>query len=204
MLPSRSQAYRCVYPIFNADILLSVPDLKGRRDGARLIANLAPNRILDVGLAAVPEGNRVLTDLTVEENLRAAGALMHGAKDAALADTYACLPELAERRNQLAGTLSGVQQQMVALSYALMCRPKYLLIDEMSFGLAPMILQRLTGFVEDLKRDGLGIVLIEQFTDLALKVGDDAVVPRSGIARFAGKASELKDDPSKLDRAYFG
>ncbi|MGG7565209.1 ABC transporter ATP-binding protein [Rhodovulum sp. DZ06] len=163
-----------------------------------------PDAIRAAGVAAVPEGHRVLTELSVDDNLRAAGSLLADDLSGRLADTYAVFPELAERKGQKAGGLSGGQQQMVALGHAMMCRPKYLLIDEMSLGLAPLIVKRLMGFVADLKASGVGILLIEQFTDLALGASENAMVLRSGRPRFSGPASALIEDKALLDEAYFG
>lgn len=163
-----------------------------------------PEAIRRAGIAAIPEGHRVLTQLSVEDNLRVAGTLLPVGLTDRLEETWAIFPELAERKGQLAGTLSGGQQQMVALAHALMCRPRYLLIDEMSLGLAPLIVKRLLGVVATLKERGVGILLIEQFTDLALGIAENAVVLRSGQMRYAGPASRLIEDPSALHQAYFG
>lgn len=172
-------------------------------DGKPLAAR-SPEAIRRAGIAAVPEGHRVLTDLSIDDNLRAAGSLIKGGLEARLDDTYAIFPELAERKPQLAGTLSGGQQQMVALAHALMCRPRYLLIDEMSLGLAPLIVKRLLGVVTDLKARGTGILLIEQFTDLALGVAESAIVLRGGKMRYNGPAEVLAKDAKRLHEAYFG
>ena len=172
-------------------------------DGQRL-NGAGPDTIRRAGVAAVPEGHRVLTNLSIDDNLRAAGGAMPGQLRENLDRTYAIFPELAERKGQAAGTLSGGQQQMVALGHALMCRPKYLLIDEMSLGLAPLIVRRLLGVVSTLKSEGVGILLIEQFTDLALGIAETAVVLRTGRMRFGGSAQELREDPEKLHAAYFG
>lgn len=172
-------------------------------DGADLTGK-DPATIRRAGLAAVPEGHRVLTRLSVDDNLRAAGSVLPEGLEATLADTYALFPELAERKGQLAGTMSGGQQQMLALGHAMMARPKYLLIDEMSLGLAPLVVKRLMGFVEGLKARGTGVLLIEQFTDLALGVSENAIVLRGGKPRYAGPAATLREDPAQLDAAYFG
>lgn len=164
----------------------------------------SPELVRRAGIAAVPEGHRVLTALSVDDNLRAAGTLLGAKAKLRLAEVYAIFPELAERKAQIAGTLSGGQQQMLALGHALMCAPRYLLIDEMSLGLAPLIVKRLIGVVTTLKSQGVGILLIEQFTDLALSIAETAVVLRSGKMRYAGPARALVDDKALLQTAYFG
>jgi len=168
------------------------------------ITGKSPDIVRVAGVAAVPEGHKVLTQLTVDENLRAAGSLRWSDLEANLLKTYKRFPELAARKSQLAGTLSGGQQQMVALAHALMSAPKYLIIDEMSLGLAPLIVKRLFGVVRELQNQGVGIVLIEQFTDLALSVADQAIVLRGGQSQYIGSASALLSDPNLLDEAYFG
>ena len=163
-----------------------------------------PETIRRLGIAAVPEGHRVLTTLSVHDNLRAAGSLLGPKAREQLTKVYAIFPELAERQPQLAGTLSGGQQQMLALGHALMSAPRYLLIDEMSLGLAPLIVKRLLGVVTALKSQGVGILLIEQFTDLALSIAESAVVLRGGKMRYAGAAAHLLADKTLLQNAYFG
>lgn len=163
-----------------------------------------PETIRRAGIAAVPEGHRVLTTLSVDDNLRAAGSLLGTKARAQLARVYEIFPELAERKTQIAGTMSGGQQQMLALGHALMCAPRYLLIDEMSLGLAPLVVKRLLSVVTDLKAQGVGILLIEQFTDLALSIADTAVILRSGKMRHCGPAAALIADKALLQKAYFG
>jgi branched-chain amino acid transport system ATP-binding protein len=171
-------------------------------DGAR-ISGAKPDRIRAAGVAAVPEGHQVLTQLTVDENLLVAGALLSPADAAAtLAEVYEIFPELAERRQQTAGTLSGGQQQMVAIGHALMARPRYILIDEMSLGLAPLIVKRLTQVVADLAAKGLGVLLVEQFVEVALSLASEVLVLRKGAVRLRSDPATLRADPSLLAKAY--
>lgn len=183
--------------------MLPIASGEMRLDGTSLTGK-GSDAIRAAGIAAVPEGHRVLTRLSVDDNLRAAGSLLADGLDETLADTYALFPELAERKGQLAGTMSGGQQQMLALGHALMCRPRFMLIDEMSLGLAPLVVKRLMGFVTGLKERGVGVLLIEQFTDMALSVSKQAVVLRGGVVRYSGAAQTLADDKTLLDEAYFG
>jgi branched-chain amino acid transport system ATP-binding protein len=167
------------------------------------ITGAKPDRIRAAGVAAVPEGHQVLTQLTVVENLAAAGSLLPLAEaETALAEVFAIFPELAERKQQRAGTLSGGQQQMVALGHALMARPKYILIDEMSLGLAPLIVKRLTLVVEALAAKGLGVLLVEQFVEVALALASEVVVLRKGGVRLSSDPATLRADPTLLTAAY--
>lgn len=188
------QALAGMMPIASGTVTLDAADLSGK----------SPALIRRAGIAAVPEGHRILTRLSVDDNLRAAGSILDTGLEATLEETYSLFPELAERKGQIAGTMSGGQQQMLALGHAMMCRPKYLLIDEMSLGLAPLVVKRLMGFVEGLKAQGTGVLLIEQFTELALGIAETAIVLRGGIPRYAGPAETLRNTPAALDAAYFG
>lgn len=164
----------------------------------------SPDDVRRAGIAAVPEGHRVLTRLTVDDNLRAAASVLEaGEVKEALAETYSLFPELAERKSQLAGTMSGGQQQMLAIGHALMSRPRYLLIDEMSLGLAPLIVKRLVAAITQLVEQGAGILLVEQFTEVALSIANSVTVMRTGSIRFSGDVQEVRDRPEILSEAYF-
>ena len=167
------------------------------------ITGAKPDRIRAAGVAAVPEGHQVLTQLTVAENLAVAGSLLSPSEaDAALAEVFSIFPELAERKQQLAGTLSGGQQQMVAIGHALMARPRFILIDEMSLGLAPLIVRRLTQVVAALAAKGIGVLLVEQFVEVALSLASEVVVLRKGVVRLSSDPAKLRADPSLLTAAY--
>ncbi|MGE4481960.1 ABC transporter ATP-binding protein [Acidocella sp.] len=181
-----------------------VPGFGGRiMLGGRNLLGSSPEAIRKAGVAAVPEGHQVLARMSVEDNLRAAGwhldkvALRRG-----LEDVFTTFPELAQRRAQAAGTMSGGQQQMVALGHALIAKPAFLLIDEMSLGLAPLIVKRLMGVVAMLRESGMGIMLIEQFTQVALALASEVHVLSRGKVQFSGTPAQIKADPEVLHRAY--
>ena len=145
----------------------------------------------------------MLTALTVEDNLMAAASqLSLSEAQSALVKVLAIFPELAERRRQVAGTMSGGQQQMLAIGHALMVRPSYVLIDEMSLGLAPLIVRRLVDVVKDLAASGTGILLVEQFVEIALELAAQVVVLRKGQVRLSAEPSELRANRSLLTEAY--
>jgi branched-chain amino acid transport system ATP-binding protein len=171
-------------------------------DGRPMIG-AAPERLRAAGLAAVPEGHRVLAGMSVHDNLLAAG-FGHRPTVAAEAveEVYAIFPELAERKVQKAGSMSGGQQQMLALGQALVARPKFILADEMSLGLSPLIVKRLMGVVVRLSEQGTGILLIEQFTHIALKIAHHANVMSRGRLTFTGTPQRLVDEPEILHLAY--
>lgn len=157
------------------------------------------------GVAAVPEGHQVLGGLSVIDNLRAAGPALTQKERAKEVDkAFKIFPELFALKDQAAGSLSGGQQQMVAIAQALVSRPRFLLIDEMSLGLAPVIIDRLVNVIRDLRAQGIGILLIEQFTQLALDVADRCYVLSQGAVKFSGAPSELKLNQSILEHAYLG
>jgi len=156
------------------------------------------------GIATVPEGHQVLRELTVRENLRVAGGAM---KRRELADAtervLELFPELEERLAQSAGDLSGGQQQMVAIAQALIVPPRILVIDELSFGLAPTIVMRLVPVIRRIAAQGVGVLLIEQFTHLALALADHVYIMSRGKLSYDGDAARLQAQPEILHRAYF-
>lgn len=171
--------------------------------GATELTGLRPEAIRALGVAAVPEGHRVLTTRSVDDNLTAAGS-MHTRKALGQArqEAYDIFPELQPLRDKPAGTMSGGQQQMLAFAQAIMCQPKFLLADEMSLGLAPIVVNRLMGVLANLKERGVGILLIEQFTHLALGVADHVHVVKQGRCVFDGQPDALASNPGILHDAY--
>ena len=168
-------------------------DLAGRR----------PERIRRAGVAIVPEGRRLLPDLTVEDNLRvAAYALSREQAQAGRTRVLELFPQLGHRLTAPARTLSGGEQQMVVLAQALISRPRYLLIDELSLGLAPVVVSRLIPVIRTVADSGTGVLLIEQFAAVALGLASHAYIMEGGRIRFSGPASELRDHPGLLRSAY--
>lgn len=167
------------------------------------LARQRPDRIRAAGISAVPEGHKILTDLTVEENLRAAGSsLTISELKQAISEALAIFPELEPKLNQLGGTLSGGQQQMLALAQALVGKPKFLLADELSLGLAPLIVNRLMEVIVKIAKSGVGILLIEQYTTIALKIADWVYVLDRGSIRFSGPPADVKANQKILHDAY--
>jgi branched-chain amino acid transport system ATP-binding protein len=167
------------------------------------INGLRPEHVRRLGVVAVPEGHRVLTDLTVEENLRVAGtALDRRELDGAVQRALETFPELKARLAARAGTLSGGQQQMLVLAQAIVSRPRYILADELSFGLAPVVVARLVPVLEAFAAGGIGVLLIEQFTHIALRISHHAYVMERGRIRFSGAPEALRQNPDILHSAY--
>jgi branched-chain amino acid transport system ATP-binding protein len=146
-----------------------------------------------LGVALVPEGRQLFSDLTVDENLTVGGYARPAGRDAAKRDrVFGTFPRLQERRSQLAGSLSGGEQQMLAIGRALMAEPRLLLVDELSLGLMPKMVDLCLDALLALKRDGLTIVLVEQNTARALDVADKVCVMSSGVQVYQGTAAEAK------------
>jgi branched-chain amino acid transport system ATP-binding protein len=176
------------------------------RFGGRDITRMAPEEIVRLGLAHVPEGGGVIGELTVEENLRL-GSLWRrdrGDRAAAFREVFDLFPRLEERRRLTASTLSGGERQMLSIGRALMGRPKMLLLDEPSLGLAPLLTKRLMGLISDLRsRTGLTVLLVEQNARSALSIADRGVVLHVGRLVAADESSRLAAD-DQLRHAYLG
>ncbi len=168
------------------------------------ITGLSPDRIVSKGITLVPEGRRVFADLTVLENLKIGAYLRN---DGEINDdinwVYDLFPRLKERNWQAAGTLSGGEQQMLAVGRALMSRPKMIMMDEPSLGLAPVIVKGIFDIIKEINNQGVTVLLIEQNANMALKIADDAYVLETGRITMSGKGKELlKNDDIK--KAYLG
>ncbi len=167
------------------------------------LTKLRPEKIRGAGVAIVPEGRRLLSDLTVEENLRVATYSL-GREEAKTGIQYATelFPHLETRWKAVARTLSGGEQQMVVLAQALVSRPKFVLVDELSLGLAPVVVQRLIPALQEAASQGVGVLLIEQFVHVALGLAERAYVIEGGRIVYEGTAAELKEHPERLHSAY--
>jgi branched-chain amino acid transport system ATP-binding protein len=175
-----------------------------RYQGQSLVG-VVPHRISQQGLALVPEGRGVFPGLTIEENL-AMGAYCRNDKAGIASDmeiAYQRFPRLKERAKQTAGTLSGGEQQMLAISRALLSRPKLLLLDEPSMGLSPIMVQKIFAVVREVAASGVTILLVEQNAKLALQVSNRAYVMDGGVISFEGDSRSLLTDP-RVREAYLG
>lgn len=171
----------------------------------RNITRYGAYKVVQFGIAHSPEGRRVLARQTVLNNLEL-GAYTQSNSAGVKADInrqFEIFPRLAERRHQLAGTLSGGEQQMLAIARALMSRPKLLLLDEPSLGLAPVIVREIFSIIQNLRSSGVTILLVEQNANLALQIADRGYVLEAGCVTLAGKASHLLND-EQVRKAYLG
>ena len=173
-------------------------------DGKELLG-MSINKILELGIAQVPEGRRVFTNLSVLENLKI-GAYLRRDKAGIQKDiewVYELFPRLKERSWQMAGTLSGGEQQMLAVGRALMSRPKLMMMDEPSLGLAPLVVKGIFEIIREINRQGVTVLLIEQNANMALKTADLAYVLETGEITLHGTGSELLTNEA-VKRAYLG
>ena len=173
------------------------------RMGDADLARRRPELIRSTGVAVVPEGRRLLPELTVQDNLRVATYSL-GRDEAKGGIEYALelFPELHKRWDAVARSLSGGEQQMVVLAQAIVSRPKILLVDELSLGLAPVVVKRLVPTLERVAEGGAGVLLIEQFAHVALGLAKSAYILEGGRIRYHGTAKELKERPELLHSAY--
>jgi branched-chain amino acid transport system ATP-binding protein len=194
-----------------AAIMGALPANGGARGEIRFdgldCGSLPIERLVARGMTLVPEKRELFGEMSVEDNL-VLGAFQryrHGSRDhgKTMAEVYALFPRLQERRGQLAGTLSGGERQMLAIGRALMARPKLLMLDEPSLGLAPLIVREIFHIIEELKRRGASILLVEQNARAALQVADFAYVLETGEIALEGPARELASDPRVID-SYLG
>jgi branched-chain amino acid transport system ATP-binding protein len=184
-------------PLMAGDVCLDGKSLK----------RTPPDEIARGGIVHVPQGRGIFPNLKVDETLRLACAMARIRRpeaDARVADMYAIFERLYERRTQLAGTLSGGEQQMLAIARGLIMKPRLLMIDEMSQGLAPTIVQGLFGIVRSLPEQGVSVLIVEQFVTHALAVASRAYVLEKGEVAFNGKAADLARDEAFVKGSYLG
>ena len=182
-------------PAASGSVLLDGKDLQ----------KVPANTIIGLGMAHVPEGRHVFARMTVEENLRMGAYILRDQKRIAenLEMVYGHFPRLKERRRQLAGTLSGGEQQMLATGRALMTNPKIVLMDEPSMGLSPLLVKEIFSIIQELHKSGITILLVEQNAKMALAVSDRAYVLETGTISMEGPAAELAAD-DRVRKAYLG
>ena len=168
------------------------------------IAHKAPHLIVKDGLALVPEGRRVFAQMTVEENLEmGAFTRVNSTVEPGLEKVYELFPRLKERRRQVAGTLSGGEQQMLAMGRALMSAPKLMMLDEPSMGLAPILVEQVFDIIQSLHKAGTTILLVEQNAQMALSIADRAYVLENGKVSLSGTGEELAKS-EQVQKAYLG
>jgi branched-chain amino acid transport system ATP-binding protein len=173
--------------------------------GKQNLRGIPPEQIVSLGMAHVPEGRGIFGNLTVQENLQLGAWIRHDAKGIAadLERMLSALPRLRERLTQPAGTLSGGEQQMLAVARALMSRPRTLLLDEPSMGLAPKLVKEIYNVVREINQTGVTILLVEQNANIALRLAHRAAVLETGVITLAGDSAALLADP-RVREAYLG
>ena len=167
------------------------------------ITHAEAHKLVSKGLAHVPEGRRLFLHMTVLENLEMGAYTQPGYVKEGIADVFERFPRLKHRKNQIAGTLSGGEQQMLAMGRALMSKPKLLMLDEPSMGLAPILVQQIFDIIKELHDAGTTILLVEQNAEMALKIADRAYVLESGRITLSGTGAELAQSDS-VKKAYLG
>ena len=172
--------------------------------GGKDLKGVAPHKIVEHGLAQCPEGRRIFLQMTVEDNLEMGAYTQPGSSvEEGIADVYRRFPRLQERHSQIAGTLSGGEQQMLAMGRALMSRPKLLMLDEPSMGLAPILVEQIFDIIRELHAAGTTILLVEQNAQAALSVADRAYVLETGKISLSGTGKELMAS-DQVRKAYLG
>lgn len=169
------------------------------------LTKVKANKIVSMGLVQVPEGRRVFTQMSVEENLQLGAYLRHDKSEIAndFKHVYELFPRLEERKKQMAGTLSGGEQQMLAMARALMSKPKVLLMDEPSMGLSPLLVKEIFAIIKDINKAGTTIFVVEQNAKMALEIADHAYVMETGKIVLSGTGKELAAS-SAVQKAYLG
>ena len=162
-----------------------------------------PSKIITYKLAHVPEGRHIFPQMTVEENLEMGAYADPAGMEETMKDVYKRFPRLDERRRQLAGTLSGGEQQMLAVGRALMAKPKMILMDEPSMGLSPLLVKEIFAIIQEVNKQGITILLVEQNAKMALAISDRAYVLETGNISIEGNAADLLNDP-RVKKAYLG
>ena len=164
------------------------------------LAGIPPHKVVSLGLAHVPEGRRVFLQMSVEENLEMGAYTRPGSE---IADIYQRFPRLKERRKQVAGTLSGGEQQMLAMGRAMMSKPRLLMLDEPSMGLAPILVEQIFDIIQELNRAGTTILLVEQNAQMALSIAHRGYVLETGKIVATGTGAQLLEDEA-VKKAYLG
>ena len=167
------------------------------------LTRTTPSKIISLKLAHVPEGRHIFPQMTVAENLEMGAYADRSSMSETLANVYERFPRLSERRRQLAGTLSGGEQQMLAVGRALMAKPKMILMDEPSMGLSPLLVKEIFKIIQEVNRQGITILLVEQNAKMALSISDRAYVLETGTISIQGNAADLLKDP-RIKKAYLG